>query len=120
MDLVGETAFEFSGKVAPVRVDPDALVRIAGHLADLSAEISREVPTSSGLTASPPGWSVTYALVRLNHAVNGHLIELSTHLSRLGVGIRTAGLDYTTADSFGATRMPGSAGQLGATDRGGR
>jgi hypothetical protein len=119
MDLVGETAFEFGGRVAPIRVDPDALVRIAGHLADLSAEVSREVPTSNGLTASPPGWSVTYALVRLNHAVNGHLIELSTRLSQLGVGIRTAGLDYTAADSFGATRMPGSVGQ-GAADGGGR
>lgn len=89
----------------PVHVEPDELVRLGARLGDLAGAISREVPVATGLTASPPGWSVRYAQVRLVHEVNAHLTALSGDIGEFGERLRTAGLSYADRDSVLARRM---------------
>ncbi|MBV1849751.1 type VII secretion target [Catellatospora tritici] len=99
----------------PVRVDPHELVRIAGHLAELAGALSGDVSRTADLAASPDGWAVRSAQVRLMHEVHTHLCGLSTALDGYARRLRTAGAEYTGQDERAARNVAAAGGaRIGA------
>ncbi|WP_212827660.1 WXG100 family type VII secretion target [Catellatospora sp. TT07R-123] len=105
-----DVEFDDGNAPQPVRVDPHELVRIAARLADLAGAMSRDVPRTADLTASPEGWSVRSAQVRLMYEVNAHLTGLSTALDGYAQRLRTAAAEYSGRDERAADVIAAAGG----------